>query len=55
MNLPNDYDTWRLDTPKHWDYDDEEKEEDIDPSPYCSSCQAMSEKHCDCGPIAEND
>ena len=29
MNLPNDYDTWRLDTPKHWDYDDEEKEEEI--------------------------
>lgn len=26
-----------------------------DPTPWCIGCGAMTEKGCDCGPLAEND
>lgn len=34
---------------------DETATEEIDPTPYCTGCGAMTEKKCKCGPIAEND
>jgi hypothetical protein len=28
--------------------------EEVDPTPWCTSCDAMKPQHCHCGPIVEN-
>jgi len=29
--------------------------EDVDPTPWCSGCGAMTQDKCKCGPLADND
>jgi hypothetical protein len=33
----------------------ENMDEDYDPTPWCVACGAMKRRHCNCGPIAENE
>lgn len=32
-----------------------QRQEDFDPTPWCSHCRSMTSKGCKCGPLADNE